>query len=460
MMNTRFFSSFAEVEGYLASLGLFRMTPGLDRMRAVLDRLNLTRPPYYVMQVVGTNGKGSTSVMLAALAAAEGLRVGLHTSPHFVSVRERIRVNGEMLPEECWTECAETLMQQGGRDLSYFEFVTALAVLAFDRLQVDAAVMETGLGGAFDATTALDADAVVFTPIALDHRNVLGQSLEEIAADKAQAVRRGRPVITARQRAQALREIERVASERTAHLHVAEPGALPPRYTQEGEPALTGPHQKENASLALAAWKTVRAELGVRQGAHCRQGAGQAPDHISELETRWAGALAGAWLPGRLQRVPAQAAQQGGYAPCTLGWPPMLLDGAHNAHGLAALGQALAKAGTAPLAVVFSCLKDKDVDDIVPHLRALATGRIFVPPVADNPRAMPPEELARLVGLNAEPVASLREALERAAQHMAKRMPEVFGEEESARRNPLLLCGSLYLLGEFYALRPDCLSRR
>ena len=163
------------------------MRPGLDRMRAALDRLALRRPPCCVVQIVGTNGKGSTSTMLAALAQAHGLRVGLHTSPHFLSPRERVRLDGAMLPEERWLELANILMQRGGDDLSYFEFVTCLAVMAF--AEADIAVMETGLGGSYDATTALEADLVVFTPIDLDHQSVLGPFLKDIAADKAGATR-------------------------------------------------------------------------------------------------------------------------------------------------------------------------------------------------------------------------------------------------------------------------------
>ena len=118
----------------------------------------------------------------------------------------------------------------------------------------------------------------------------------------------------------------------------------------------------------------------------------------------------------------------------------------------------LAQAGIAPSAVIFACLADKNPAEMAPHLRALATGPIIVPPIANNPRAVPPEELAALIGLNAVPASSLPEALERATCHMAERRPEVFAA--SSADSPLLLCGSLYLLADFYALRPDCLLPR
>lgn len=441
------------------------MRPGLDRMQAALDRLGLRRPPCRVVQIVGTNGKGSTSTMLASLAQAHGLRVGLHTSPHFLSPRERVRLDGAMLPEDRWLELANVLMQHGGDDLSYFEFVTCLAIMAF--AEADIAIMETGLGGSYDATTALEADMAVFTPIDLDHQIVLGPFLKDIAADKAGAIRPGVPSLSAAQQPEAMAELARVSTERRSPLLDIPPGlALP---DQSRHPlSLEGDHQRDNARLALAVWRHIRDNGPLSPQARQRLDAVLAKAAPDDLEGR---ALASAWLPGRFQRIPplsgplpaqpetadATGAAHGLYSPCALGWPPLLLDGAHNSHGLAALGRGLARRNVAPAAVIFACLADKDTQTMLPHLRALATGPIFVPPVADNPRAMPPEDLAALIGLNATPAASLKHALELASRHMAERLPEAFAGQRPD--NPLLVCGSLYLLGEFYALRPDCLER-
>ena len=470
------FSSFADCERYLEGLGLFRMTPGLDRMRDMLGRIGLTRPPYAVIQVVGTNGKGSTATMLERLAREHGLRTGLHTSPHFVSVRERVRVNGAPLPEAEWAALGNILIRHGGEALSYFEFVTCLAVLGFARFGegagVDVAVMETGLGGSFDATTALEADLLVFTPIDIDHQAVLGRTLREIAADKAGAIRAGKLAISAPQRPEAWAELDRAARERGAALReiAVEGGGL--------ELRLHGEHQQANARLALAAWRELldaarRGALPAPAAVKVAACSGAMPDEVSRqtgtlTEKR---GLASAWLPGRMQRLPALRAAPGGalgaaraseadmFSPCALGWPPLLLDGAHNSHGLAALGLCLAREGVAPLAVIFSCLGDKDLDTLLPHLRTLATGLIVVPPIAGNPRAIPPAELAALIGVNAIPADSLPAALTIAAEHMADSMPELFDPAFArARQHPLLLCGSLYLLGEFYALRPSALE--
>lgn len=461
-METAAFPDFAALESYLHGLGLFRMLPGLDRMHTMLERLGLQRPPYCVIQIVGTNGKGSTSTMMATLAEAHGLLAGLHTSPHFSSVRERVRLNGEPLDEERWRCLGNTLMRHGGRELSYFEFVTCLAVLAFAEAGADIAIMETGLGGSYDATTALAADLVVYTPIGLDHQNILGPFLKDIATDKAGAIRAGVPVVSCAQRPEAMEQITRISAERAAPLYeilAAEPVPDQQRYPLR----LHGGHQLENARLALAAWRHIRNSGPLSATGRKKIAAALRAFGEETLEGR---AVARAWLPGRLQeiapvtadawRTTAGTGAKDAYMPCPLGWPPLLLDGAHNSHGLAALGHALARSHIAPSAVIFACLADKDPQQMLPHLRILATGPVFVPPIADNPRALPPEELAALLGVNAVPVGSLQEALEAASAHMTDRLPEAFAGQRP--HNPVLICGSLYLLGEFYALRPDCLK--
>jgi dihydrofolate synthase/folylpolyglutamate synthase len=445
------FDDFAVFAAYLDKLGLFRMLPGQDRMIRLLDALGLRRPPFAVIQVVGTNGKGSTCAMLESLALRHGLRVGLHTSPHFINVRERVRLNRAALPEERWTALANRLLEVGGSELSYFECVTCLAVLAFAEAGVDLAVMETGLGGRFDATTALAADLVAFTPIDLDHQAVLGNTLDAIAADKAGAVRPGKPVVSAPQKPEAAREIAQAARELTAPLRVLGPeeSATLPAGLADMPRRLLGQYQNGNYALALAVWHALLA--GEALSVAAKETVARHASATSEAE-----GLAEAWLPGRLQRIPPAPAEASGF-PCPAGWPHMLLDGGHNLHGLAALGHSLAEAGIAPGAVNCACLEDKHPERLVPHRRALAAGGpIFVPPVQDNPRAMDPAALAALIGLNAAPAASLHEALRAACGQLSERLPEVFAGQDC--RNPLLICGSLYLLGEFFALRPECLG--
>lgn len=429
---TGHFASFAELSAHLENLGLFRMRPELGKLREVLGRLDPQRPAA-ILQVAGTNGKGSTSTFIASLAQAHGLRTGLFTSPHFVSFRERIRLNGMPVGEAALLDPANRIMAAGGETLTYFEFVTALAALLFTPDTVDVAVMETGLGGTWDAVTALPADLVAYTPIGLDHCKILGDTVEAVARDKAGAIRGGKPVFTARQTTAAMRVLEEAAAAPGSPLIIAGARESLPAAVRDGNVplGLAGEHQHDNAGLALAVWRHISA-------AH----------NWPMSEEREVSALSSAFIPGRMQFVPASPEH---------GHPALLLDGAHNGHGMAALGKNLAVEGIAPAAVIFACLEDKNPEEMAAHLRVLATGPIFIPPIGHNPRALEPDVLARAIGLAAVPVRDMPEALARANEHVAAYMPK----EAAARpeRHPVLVCGSLYMLGDFFALRPDCLER-
>ncbi len=424
------FSTFNDLENHLEARGFFRIDPGLERIERALRQKGLQRPPFFVIQVLGTNGKGSTSTFLDSLLRAAGFSCGLYTSPHFVSIRERVRVNGRLADETTWTRLGNEVFA-ACPELTYFEFTTALAVLAFAEAGVDCAVMEAGLGGSWDATTALASDLTLYAPIDIDHSAILGDTVALIARDKAGAIRPGVPVISAPQQTEALGELRSAAKERRAPLSLCGGlETLPPAIREERLPLLLGGgHQYGNAALALAAWRHIAATR-----------------NMPENPEREAAALARAFIPGRFQALPADPGKN---------LPAMLLDGGHNPHGLAALGRMLAEQGIAPAAVIFSCLGDKDISHILPHLRVLATGPLFIPPIEGNPRALPPAELARHIGLNAEPVVSLREALDRAATIARERVPV-----EAAHKHPVLLCGSLYLLGHFFSLYPEYLEPR
>ncbi|MDR2891890.1 MAG: bifunctional folylpolyglutamate synthase/dihydrofolate synthase [Deltaproteobacteria bacterium] len=482
-----FFRSWAEFETYLEDLGLFRMQPGLERMKVVLERLNLKRPPYLLTQGVGTNGKGSTCSFLASLARSHGFTCGLHTSPHFLSVRERIRLfrspdselmtapnaahrGGELFSEADWLAAANEILNHGGEILTYFELITCLAALLFKKAGVDLAVMESGLGGSFDATSAFEADLVFFTPIAMDHAGILGPTLSDIARDKAGAIRPGVAAFSARQVPPVTLELQNMAEQRGAELiFCAACHELPKPDFQLG---LAGQHQYGNAGLALLVWR----ELYRRLQANSINSDKFNPIEIT-LNKREAHGLAQAWLPGRLQMVDGEvcgvAVQSGATAPGLSGatapghpplipggvlkHPPLILDGAHNAHGMSALGHSLALLGIAPAVTIFSCLADKEPEKIIPHLRILSPGLILVPELPDQPRAMPAKELAALVGRPARAVANLAEAIEIAGASMTERLPEIAGQSIQECRYPLLICGSLYLLAEFYKLYPHCL---
>lgn len=426
--DTPHFRTFEDLSRHLDERGFFRIEPGLERIETALSRFGLANPRFFMAQVIGTNGKGSTSTFLASLARAHGLKTGLYTSPHFVSIRERVRINGAMLSEDEWVSLGNQAVA-ACPDLTYFEFTTAVAALAFQKAGVDLAVMEAGLGGSWDATTAIRSDMTLFAPIDIDHAAVLGPTVSAIAKDKAGAIREKTPVFSAKQTPDAEKELRAAAGTRNAPIHITGGMDELPEAIRSGAARLgiDGSYQSGNAVLALNAWRYAAEQLHVPVTA--------------DAELR---GLTTAFIPGRFHYIPPSA---------QTGLPGLLLDGAHNPHGLAGLGKTLAEQEIAPCAVIFSCLADKDVSSIIPHLRVMATGPLFIPPIEDNPRAMDPAELARVLGTGAHAVASLGEALERATAVCAERL-----DGSNGRRNPVLLCGSLYLLGQFFSMYPAYLE--
>lgn len=418
------FAAFHEFEAYLDHLGLFRMDFGLHRMRAALERLSLTALPHLAVQVVGTNGKGSTGAFLAALLAAHGLPTGLYLSPHFQTVRERILMGGRMLPEADWLAAATAVLDatapagETGR-LTYFELVTAMAAWLFADQGAEAAVYEAGLGGAGDATTALGRDLVLFAPIGLDHAAIIGPTLADIARDKARAMFPGGLAITGPQPEEAMDELRRQADRVGARLRSASRLAV---YDPASHKAvlrgqkhlevpnvklrLAGPHQAQNASLALAGFSLAAEAMGLVPD----------PDAIRR-------ALAETFVPGRLHllTLPGMTAR-------------LLLDCAHNPPALVVLSRALAALAIKPAAMIFTCLADKDLDAIAPLARELTTGRIYVPELPGVSRARPAAEVAKALGAQAHVAADPAAAL--------AAVRDLDGT--------VLACGSMYLLAALF----------
>ncbi len=297
--------SYADVLAHLDGLGLFHMDMGLGRMESALRALGVTRLPCPVVQVAGTNGKGSTASFLQSLSMAHGFRTGLYTSPHFLSPTERIRMDCRPLPESAWPGLANrALAAEPG--LTYFELLTVMTVLAFQDAEPDLLIFEAGLGGRHDATTALPADLVCFTPIGLDHQAVLGPDIAAIAADKADAMRPGMfAAVSAPQTEDARAALQRRADAVELPLYTADSGAaLPPLalLPEDAELGLAGPHQRVNAQTALLAWALLCRRQGWRTDERTiRRG------------------LSEAFIPGRLQKVASRDA-----------YPSFLLDGARQ----------------------------------------------------------------------------------------------------------------------------------
>jgi dihydrofolate synthase / folylpolyglutamate synthase len=393
---------------YLAGLQPLAMRFGLERVERALDALGHPERRYAVLHVAGTNGKGSTCAMAAAALEAAGHRVGLYTSPHLVSFSERIQVDGAPIDDgalgalvhEIRAACPWHDAGPEAERLTYFEFATMAGLLHFAHRQVEVAVVEVGLGGRFDATNAVVPKVAAVARIGLDHTQLLGETVEQIAFEKAGIFKRGVPaVVHAQQPPGALEKLRAEAQRKGAPFVVA-----PADY--RGTIALAGPHQRGNAALAQAALREL-----------ARAGVALSDDAISR-------GIATARWPGRLEEI-------GG----------VLLDGAHNPDGAAALAAALRTLHPGrPVELVFGVLSDKDHAGMLAALYG-AVRRIHTVAPATT-RARPAAEvraLARSRGIDADLHASVGEALTCARR---------------AAADGALVCvaGSLYLVGEARAL--------
>jgi dihydrofolate synthase/folylpolyglutamate synthase len=391
--------TYAELLAQLLPARRFGVVLGLERMRGVLDRLGAPdRRLGAIVHVGGTNGKGSTVAMIAALARAAGQRVAAYTSPHLSCLRERIAFDGEMISEPAIVAAAEQLRGAGGDELTFFEQITAIAMIAIAGAEVDVTVLEVGLGGRLDATNVVDPAVAVVTGVALDHEAILGGTLAAIAAEKAGIWKSGRPAIVgASGLAEAVPILVAAARAAGAHAQVIDDAAI----AAVPHVGLPGAHQRRNAAAAIAA---IRA-LG-----------------LSVVEA----ALAGVRHPGRFEVI----------EPGPAGAPRIILDGAHNPHGAAALADALRERGERP-ALVIGVSGDKDAAAIASALAPAVSAVIATRYQQD--RALDPAALATAfapwqasANLPVATAPDLRAALAAAA---------AFGQ-------PIVVAGSLFLVGE------------
>jgi len=434
---------YPEAIQFLYDLRLFGAKFGLENTFALAALAGNPQDRLRFIHVAGTNGKGSTCAMLESIYRAAGRRVGLFTSPHLVSFRERIQVNRRLIGEGDIVRLVEEMRPwfkqfPEGHHPTFFEVVTVMALKFFAEQNCDLVIWETGLGGRLDATNIVTPLASVITNIQLDHQQWLGDTLGQIAAEKAGIIKPGVPVVTATDEPDALAVIERMAREKNAPLTKINSWegrrAAVPNQNQSGSPtrqpspigklSLPGDHQQLNAALALAVVEVLQNQIPV------------AEDKIR------AGLQSVDW-PGRLQLVTRESGRK------------ILLDGAHNVAGARALSAAvtgwssglglaggtpkreLQPAATvpgAPITLILGVLQDKDWQHICETLAPLAA-RIHTVPVSSERSANPAElaEACRKLNPSAEIVAStaLADAL-----------------DKSAGDGLVIITGSLYLVGE------------
>lgn len=428
--------NYGEALDYTTSLLKFGIRLGLERFRELLRRVGDPHLAFRAVHVAGTNGKGSTTAFVASVLREAGYRTGCYLSPHLFDFRERIQVNGALIPPEAFAQQVERLkpvVEALAKDERYgqtteFELITAAAFGHFAQEGVEVAVLEVGLGGRLDATNVIPPPLVaVITGIGLDHREVLGHSLRQIALEKAGILKPGVPVVTGVTQAEALEAIEEVAHERGCPLHRVEPAVLRRAdgyayYASDArglsvwlpetpliglQLALRGTFQQANAAVAAAALELLRGRGLVIPEEALRRG------------------LERAHLPGRFQVLRLQDPER-----------ILVLDVAHNQDGAHALAEALQHSfpGQKGLFVV-GMKANHDPAEFLPPLREQVE-RLWVSQPSHSPR--PLEELlevARRLHLRAEATPSIPEALRRALEHAT---PE----------QPVILTGSFLTVGE------------
>jgi dihydrofolate synthase / folylpolyglutamate synthase len=408
--------TYAETLSHIYALGRFGIKPGLDRISRLLGALGNPQDAFATVHVVGTNGKGSTASVLASILSAGGHRTGLFTSPHLISFTERIRTNGTEISEEAVTRLAGRVMEAAPEGTTFFEIITALAALHFAEAGVQIAVFEAGMGGRLDSTNALDGVLTLITPISLDHTDYLGNRIAEIAAEKVGICKAASPVVSARQLPEAARVIQRYALELGSPLYCC--GDDFAAEWREGEldyhglalnlrglkPGVSGLYQSGNTACALAA-----AEL--------LTGAGFALDP----QVLVAGVERACW-PGRMELFP--------------GRPALLLDGAHNPAGAAALAEALVQIPRHRLLMVVGVMGDKELSGILDPLLPLTDAVFAVAPAID--RALPAADLASF--------CRSRGAVAHDAGTVARGIS--LAQAEAAPDDLILVCGSLFTVGE------------
>ena len=411
--------NFKESVEYLMSLGneVETMKLGLDSIRKLLDALGNPQTNYLKVQVAGTNGKGSVCAFLDSICLQAGIKAGVFTSPHLVSITERVRIGGLDISEDEFAKIASSVRKVAERLVSegelecvptYFEQVTTIALIAFGEAKVEIAILETGLGGRFDATTAANAEICAITRIDMDHQQYLGNTIAEIAAEKAAIIRANSKVVVGEQSNEAME----VILARCRDVGV-EP-RLATKFTGSGgrnlsslvflpeSLGLLGRHQSENAKVAIVLGETLKEYLPI-----------STQNIIDGLEK--------ARHPGRLEWI-----------------GQFLLDGAHNVGGAKALRKYLDEFVDRPITIIFGAMKDKDAAGIAKVLFPKTGTIVLTQP--DNTRAMTAAELANLI-----PSEIGDDRLVRSGS-----VSEAIGfaQEVSPADGIILITGSLYLVGE------------
>lgn len=407
-------------------------TFSLERMRRLLEVLGSPHEQLKCVQVAGTKGKGSTCAMLASMLRACGYTVGLYTSPHLVDLRERITIDGQMIPYAEIVDIFKLIHSKrrslGDNEPTFFDILTATALKYFADQAVDIVVLETGLGGRLDSTTVVKPLVCGITQISLDHTNILGRELTAIAREKAGIFKKAVPALSVAQDPAVSAVLTEVAAATGTPLEFTGQ-QIEFSYRFEANREL-GPHTRVSITTPTSRFEHLAVPL---RGEHQALNCGLALAMLDKLkqhgftlpDEKVIEGLAATKLPGRMEEV----------------WqtPRVLIDGAHNAASIQALIRALgAHISYDSLVLIFGCGQDKDVVGMLKQL-ALGADKVIFTKARANPRAMEPEDLMarfnELSGKMAQCAPDLQEALRLAGRAVS-------------REDLIVITGSFYLAGE------------
>lgn len=423
---------YEEIVNYIEDIPKFTRKHSLDDTREFIKKLGNPCQTRKVIHVAGTNGKGSVCAYMQAILLSEGKTVGLFTSPHLVKLNERIRVNGKAISDEqfvaCFTKVKEVICQmeeEGGEHPSYFEFLYGLGMLAFEESDVEYIILETGLGGRLDATNSFAKPILtILTSIGLDHIGILGDTISEIAAEKAGIIKEGVPVFYDGTSEEAAKVIQQTAEKRQAPCRKIGKDAFKIQKITDKQVAFsilngydkntlwvingTGVYQAMNATLALIAAREV---LG---------------DSVNE--EKWKAALEGVSWPGRMEEV----------------LPGVILDGAHNLPAVECFLESIKwQKKTGKTVILFSAVRDKDYQQMIECLCKNEQADLYIISRISDSRGTEEEALEAVFRQNTDKPVRVEENLQKAFEK---------GIEEKGKDGRLYCLGSLYLIGELKEL--------
>lgn len=381
---------------WLYSTQAFGIKLGLEGVTRLLAACGVLYPRAQVIHVAGTNGKGSTCAFCESVARAAGYKTGLFTSPHLVEFSERIRVNGQNIPDADAARLinkVRSIVQDWDPCPTFFELVLAVAMLWFAEQGVELIILETGMGGRLDATNAVPKDVAVLAPIGLDHTQYLGETLYEVAGEKAAILAWHRPAVSAPQEPEAMRAIHEAAQRMDTYCRIISTECDLPL-------GLKGAHQRRNAALALAALRAL-------------------PHFLCSAEEEARGLAEVRW-PGRFEEV----------------LPGIIMDGAHNPHAMLVLTRTWRETyGDLKARCIYAGSADKALDEVLELLSPIV-GEWVLPPV-QSPRILSPVEMAAKVHAASTAPITTPSTLEECLVDMPA---------------GTLICGSFFLLGEAKAI--------